>query len=301
MVKKGFVRIKIDGLNIDRLIEKFKKHKILLLNLKKTGQKTIYLTVRAQQLQKVFAITNNLCYNTTIVGRYGLTGLVSLLKRSVGFILGAILFTIVAVSISSYVLKIEVKGDATSKSVFIKKYLFNNGVTPFTRFSDIDLQGLQSDMLKDNAFLSFVSLKRQGARLIVTAYLNKNDGKSDMSTSNVLQTTVDGVVTYLKAYSGAPLVSVGDTVVKGQVLVDGSIPNGDGFNQVGVYAFAKIKTQKTFTYFLEDEFSTNTAEAFAILESACADNEVQVTYVKENEACYKYQVTVFYTVTVFSG
>lgn len=300
MIKKGYVRLKLTTLNRDRVIERLKKSDVLLLNIKKIGQKYIYLTIPSKDLTKVFAITNILCYNTIIIGRFGLNGFFDLVKRSIGILLGAIVFIFSAVYSSSYVFAIDVKGDAVSKSVFIKKYLNDHGVTKFTKYSNIDLDALQDSMLKDNGYLSFVSLKRQGVRLVVTAYLAKNDGKSDIDTSHVLISTVDGVVTFLKVYSGQEQVKVGDTVSKGDLLIDGVIKKDDNDLYVDVYALVKVKTSRHFVYYLPDDTSSNLAIAFSVGEFGYAYDEVKVTYFKENGR-HRYDVDLFYTVTLFSG
>jgi similar to stage IV sporulation protein len=300
LIKKGYVRLKLTTLNRDRVIEKLKKSDVLLLNIKKIGQKYIYLTIPSKDLTKVFAITNILCYNTLIVGRFGLNGFFDLAKRSIGIILGALVFIFSAIYSSSYVFAIDVKGDAISKSVFIKKYLSDHGVTKFTKYADIDLDALQDLMLKDNGYLSYVSLKRQGLRLVVTAYLTKNEGKSDIDTAPMLTSTVDGVITFLKVYSGQAQVKVGDTVNKGDILIDGVIKNGDVDIPVGVYALVKVKTSRRYVYYLTDDKSSNLAIAFSQGEFAYAYDEVKVTYFKENGR-HRYDVELFFTVTLFSG
>jgi similar to stage IV sporulation protein len=300
LIKKGYVRLKLTTLNRDRVIEKLKKSDVLLLNIKKIGQKYIYLTIPSKDLTKVFAITNILCYNTLIVGRFGLNGFFDLAKRSIGIILGALVFIFSAIYSSSYVFAIDVKGDAISKSVFIKKYLSDHGVAKFTKYADIDLDALQDLMLKDNGYLSYVSLKRQGLRLVVTAYLTKNEGKSDIDTAPMLTSTVDGVITFLKVYSGQAQVKVGDTVNKGDILIDGVIKNGDVDIPVGVYALVKVKTSRRYVYYLTDDKSSNLAIAFSQGEFAYAYDEVKVTYFKENGR-HRYDVELFFTVTLFSG
>ncbi|MBO7186810.1 MAG: sporulation protein YqfD [Clostridia bacterium] len=289
----------IKGYNRERLIETLKREGIALKSVKFYPDNRLKFTVGAFAYEKVFAIINKMCYNIISVRKKGFLRLINFITKNFGLIIGVLIFTVSSFYLSDFVLGMDFKGDAFTYSARISEYLNELGVKKYARFSSLDLQRLEDIALMENDYLSIISLKKRGQRIIVTAYLAKDNSKEDTEKLSSLLSKVDGVVKSVKAYRGTPLVSVGQTVTNGQVLIDGFVTVNDNTVSVLVYGEVVVETTKTYLYFTEKETD---GEYFIALTMANTQIVGEYSFSKIKEISgFSYIVTVKYDITFIAN
>lgn len=90
-MKRIFTRFTVEGLNLDRLIGTLSRRGIRLYRMRKINRKTLKFSLKNEDKQKFFAIMENMCYNVTETGEYGLGMIPALLGRHPGAVLGVFL------------------------------------------------------------------------------------------------------------------------------------------------------------------------------------------------------------------
>lgn len=295
-----YERYKIEGLNLDRLINRFNKNGIDVYNVKKKSRVVIF-SINASESEKVFAICKELCYNIIKVNNHGKLYPVVNLFRSVGVLLGLLAFIGLQVFFSDVCLSFEFSGNGNVYSREVSEYLISNGVKPMGRFSSFNMQTLEDRLLASSDKFSFVSCEKSGCRLKINLVLA--EGKAGIMNSNVtaLYSDVSGVVENIKVYRGTAEVEIGDQVNKGDLLVGGYALIKEEKVSVNVLAVITLKVQTEYTIVLNENGMQDRAVMLAEEE---ANGKEIVDYTVEEiplEKGYQYNVTLFSKRIITSG
>jgi len=295
----------VEGLNQNRLIESLRKRDIALFNVKKINNKLMYVSVNLNQSKNFFAITKELCYNIKKVRYFGKgLPLYSLLKNA-GLIIGALIFIAVAIVSNDYVLSIDFSGSGSVCHREVRQYLSEQGISEKSRFSSFSLEQLEDGILSSNQNLTFASVTKKGNALKVYLVLKTEPPKTLGGKAEKLQSTVSGKVESIKVYRGRALVSVGDTVSVGDVLVDGQVEFKEQIIPMNVLACVTIRAEEKFAYRFEDENSENLAVLYAT--ESLGDKEpasISVEKIKidlDGKTVYEYSVAVQYICVLYAG
>ena len=291
----------VKGANLDRLLNTLKKRGVELYNVKKYGSFRLRLWVKIKSCQNFFAITKELCYNTTKIGEKGKARFLLSAYRSIGLMVGALLFIFISVLFSDVILDFSYTGTGAVCKHQVQEYLYENGVTKYSRFSSINVERLEDAILANNENLSFVSCKKSGNTLKIELVLAKEKTpvlKGDVKSFN---SDCDGVVKDIKVYRGTPLVKVNDVVKKGDLLVDGFMLVKEQRVDINVIASVTIECQEIVEYF---SYKDNDTEMAIIFAEQQFDNNLiqksQVTKSKDGDV-YKYTVSVTYLKVLVTG
>ena len=323
----------IEGANADRLINLFRNKGITVYDVKKRPFSRLIFSISVQEDKKLFAIVRNLCYTTdssinlngqkkdkkppfehknVIIatkkecgfnvikrGTVGVFAPFYNLFKSIGVVVGVIIFTLSAFVVDDVIFNVEYQGSGKVLERQVENFLSSQGVGKFSRFSTIDTRALSNQILASNKSLSFAQCYKRGNRLVVELVLSQ-DAISPIKTDVYsLSSDVDGEIENIKIYRGNPLFSVGDTVKKGDVIVDGNITVNDKTTTTFVLAKVTIKACVDYCFSLPDN-SEETALAFALAQ--VGEKQVVSTHVvKEvdgNDFLYKVKIYYRHILTV---
>jgi sporulation protein YqfD len=220
-MKKGLLRVKykISGSKLRFLPTFLNGRGISVYEYKEIDLTRAHVIIDFSDSNKFFAICKNMCYNKTIIGFYGVLAPIALLVKHLGVVLGVLAFTFIAYLLNGVLLEIDCVGTGGCFSAQTQAVISDYGVKKYTLFKDIDFDGLEAEILKTNPKLSFVSLKKQGNKLIVDSVLSDKDPDVLGENYGDLVSGYDGIIESIKVLRGTALVSVGDSVTKDSVLV----------------------------------------------------------------------------------
>ncbi len=284
----------VQGLNLDRFINSVKNRGIALYNIKKKSNKHLIVSVSLGDSQKFFAIGKELCYNIKKIGEKGKILPIIKLWRSVGIGLGAIVFCVCTFIYNDFIFDFSFSGSGSVYENEVLSYLNGVGIKTYTRFSSINLERLEDEILSSNKNLSYVSLSKNGNTLKIE--LSKANQEVDRLQGNVysLYSNIDGQVEKIKVYRGTPLVKVGDTIKKGDLLVDGYMVIKEQSIKINVIASLSVVVTKEYIYQSEKDDEQDKAILFA--QSNMDEKDIISTSVEKEkkENLYSYQVIVKY-------
>ena len=183
----------------------------------------------------------------------------------------------------------------------IRNQLESLGVGQFSRFSSIELDGLSSKILASNSRLTFVDCSKVGNVLKINTVLTQGDNQKLSGNATQLISDVDGVIEDLKIYRGSALVKKGDSVKKGQVLVDQTVTVKDQQLSVNVLAVAYLKCKAVYQYCS----ATGGLEQYVltIYEEDFTDGEILASsvQVQQLQDGYQYNIEIEYRRIIFAG
>ncbi len=250
-MKSGLLRCvySIIGKNVDYIVEFLHRKGVSVYFFDKTSSSSAKICIDFKQRNKLFAICNNMSYNITKVYYKGLLSPFKTAIDNIGFVLGAILFTIICVFMQDFIFSVEVVGTGScfaSQTIEVAK---EAGAEPFNRFSSLNFDAISNAILKQNKMLSFVSLKQTGNRLVIEAQLNNSYMNTLTNSGEDVLSECDGVIEEIVVLRGTKLKNVGDSVTKGEVLVKALITDANGIEYPS-YVIARVSVieSKTFNF-----------------------------------------------------
>lgn len=298
---KGLYTVfEIRGLNLDRFINTVIKRGIELFDVKKHGNKRLIVTVSYYKSQNFFAIAEELCYNIKKIRDKGKLYPLLQISRAIGLFVGAIIFIVSTFIISDRIFSFSFEGSGSIYKREMQEYLYSKGVVRYAKFSDFELSSLEDGLLADNSHLSFVSCIKKGNRLIINSVISTEKVKTLPIDVYALYSDTDGVVESIKAYRGTAVVGVGDTVKKGQLLVDGYAIVKEETVRINVLATVTLRVSETVCYKSNSDTDKDTAIAFTEELLGEKDYRSITAERKKDGDGYLYVVTAVYGKTIYT-
>lgn len=287
-----FCSYRICGYNFDRLINALYRKKIKLFDIKKDG-KFLFITVKGTDEQKLFAITEELCYNNIVkIKERGKSLIIPFLIRNIGIITGAVLLFISAVLFDNVLLDVNYTGTGKTEYQQIETVLYKKNIKRFSLFSDIDIPRLEDELLRETDAFSFISCKKNGNRLVVDATLNNQRQQIQNDNVEKIYAPFSGVVKSVIVYRGTALVSVGDRVNKGDLIVDGFMTVKELTSPCNVLAIITIEEEIEKVFFFDRIVDKNYVGMLA--ESLYEDADGKQIILNKENGKYKYVVKLYY-------
>ncbi len=271
--------LEIEGVMPERALLRLKRGGISLYNVKKSQKNTLRLRVKAKDIEKVFAIYPNVCYNidgyrpykVRLLGGVGLARALDFLRARAGLLLGALGFCILTLAADSFVFGVDFVGS----SVYAREGLqaiAESGVrigAPYKAGKEDEIAA----KLLSLPSVDFCSVQKVGHRLRVEMRLNPLSKES--LQSGEMRAKHGGTILHISVLRGSALKKAGDTVAEGETLV------GDWFSveeggQVRVEPIARVRISCAYESIHEcaDE-QTAFAEAYLALDLSERDKIVK--------------------------
>lgn len=277
LIKSVFI---VKGRNLDGFINLLRNRKIAVYDVKKVSNDKLILAVNFKDYRKFFAIGKELCYNIKKVRDKGKGYPFLALYRSLGILIGAIIICFCAYTCSDYIFDFKFTGSGSVYYRQIGEYLNEKGIKKLSRFSSLNLEKLEDEILADNPNLSFVSCLKVGNRLVIDSALSQDRVDKVKGDVYKILSDVDGVIESLKVYRGTAVVSVGDSVRAGDLLVDGYVIIKDV--QVKTNVLACISLSCFYEYVYVSERNDCEEKAILLAEQQLGDKTITQNTVIKN-------------------
>lgn len=160
----------------------------------------------------------------------GLRGALYSLRHRYGLMVGVLVSLLAVYLLSGVIWDVRVSGAENTSEQVIIQALEEQGVGIGRKWSRIDKNRAEVGALTDCEQISWISINRRGTVAYVTV-IEKLDGGDlpplDDRPCNVVADR-DGVIEQISVQSGCAVVSVGDVVRKGDVLISGIMETENG-------------------------------------------------------------------------
>ncbi len=255
---RGYVEIVIRSSSYERFLNLCAYHQILIWDLNHTdGQYEGKIFVK--DFRKIREIAKKSGSKITVLNKRGLPFWIRKHKKRTGFFFGLIVCLGIIFVLSLFIWDIQIEGNLAQTDEVILDYLKQEQISFGSWKNTIDAQELAADLRREFEQFIWVSVQMKGTLLKIQVQentdvtLNEEIEKEPSS----LVATKDGKIVKMITRSGKPMVSVGDTVKKGDVLVLGRLEIKNDAGEVISYqecaADADIILETADTY--EEEFS----------------------------------------------
>ncbi len=219
---KGFVKVSVAGRFVERFLNICMSRDIYVWNIKNRGSELLHVNMSIDAFKNIPPVAFKSKTRVKIISRHGLPFLFKKHKKRKAFVLSAVAAFALFMYITSFVWVIEVEGNEKVTSESIIAALEKNGFKTGTLRYGNDLSALQNEMLLELDELSWIWVDIRGTRAVVSVkekvpipqIVDKN------LPCNIIA-SADGLVTHINATYGEKMVSVGDVVKEGNLLISG--------------------------------------------------------------------------------
>lgn len=220
----GYVNIVVEGFFIERFINTCISKKIFFWKTNRSKSTVFSANIGVGNYKEVVKIAKKCQCKIKITNKNGLPFLLNKYRKRKIFVatLGVIIIGIIA--ISNFIWNIEIKGIDETKQKEILEFIQNEGVDIGKYKNGVDLQNLINKIRIARDDIAWIGMEIKGTNLIIEVV--EADEKPEIINEDEYCNIVannDGIIVKVNAQNGTPAVQEGDTVKKGDILVQGWI------------------------------------------------------------------------------
>lgn len=222
---RGYVIIFVEGYFLEKFVNICTRRQIFLWDIRKRKNSTMSMKVSIEGFRMLRPIAKKTGCRVRIMRKRGVPFVLNRYKKRKTFIAGAVLFVFLFYFMTSFVWTIEVTGNEKLTSQFIMDKVSEVGVRPGVLKYRINPHDVANSLMFDVNELSWVSVVIKGTvlRIEVAEGVSKPKLVQKDKPCDIVATK-DGVVKSIFVKAGLEAVKVGETVKKGQVLINGTVP-----------------------------------------------------------------------------
>ncbi|MGN0772998.1 MAG: sporulation protein YqfD [Candidatus Ventricola sp.] len=215
------VTVEIEGINLEKLLRAAADGGLVVTHAQRCGPRRMRLRVRAYQMKRMQALCARFGWELREVRAGSLVRAARFLRRRAllapSLALGALL-----VWLSSQMI-LAVRIDNAHESIAeVRRVLEDAGVRPGRLKAAFSIDELRARLALRLPGLSFVGLRYAGSTLVCDCRSATLGEQADVpGEGQDIVAAQPGIITRISASSGTPLVTPGQAVVKGQVLIRG--------------------------------------------------------------------------------
>lgn len=223
---KGYVVIMVEGNHVERFVNLAMRRNIYVWDIVNLGSKKMRMKILAKDFKLLRDIARKTNCKVSIHRKIGMSFKVQKYKHRQAFLIGVIIFISILVYLNSYIWDIKITGNKQIKKAYILNVLKKSGLKEGMLKYRVQPKSVQdSFMLRANGIV-WVIVKIKGTTAYVKVFEGINPPKllDKQQPCNIIAKK-DGVIQKIITREGKSEVSIGDSVLKNQLLVSGVVPN----------------------------------------------------------------------------
>ena len=214
--------MEIQSLIPEKFINLLWKNGVVVKNIRKINITTVILEVKLSDYGEISKVAKRTGTRVKIVGRSGMSFFLIKLRSRVALLIGIILFGSIIYYLSTFVWNIEINTENYISPYELRNQIKGFGVIPGMRKKNIDVYDIESKILRSNDEIMWVKARIDGIKLKVDVIERQSPPiiVSNKTPCNLIASK-DGIVSRVYTTDGTSIVKDGDSVQKGDILVNG--------------------------------------------------------------------------------
>ena len=218
----GYVRIRVEGYFIERLMNLCLKKHILLWNNKRKKTTILETNVSIKDFREIIKIAKQTKCHVKIKQKKGIPFIFHKYKKRKIFFILLLLIVVGITTLTKFVWNIEILGNVKIPTDEIAQSLKKEGLNIGTLKSKINTKEIVNKMRLDRNDLAWIGIEINGTNAIVKVV--EADEKPEILQEDDycnIVATKPGIIVKVNAINGTPLVKEGDTIKEGTMLIGG--------------------------------------------------------------------------------
>ncbi|MBQ2695871.1 MAG: sporulation protein YqfD [Clostridia bacterium] len=252
---RGYLVITVTGKYPERFLNVCAGRHILIWDLFPCSSTVLRCCISNRGFRLLPPVVKKTNVQVKIIKKCGLPALFDRLKQRKWFLAGLGTFFLLLIVLNQFIWKIEITGCETVSVRDLRAALSDCGLKVGTFRPFLDEKQLQNQMLIKMPELAWLWADKSGSK--VTVQVKERVPKPAIFDENDYCNIIadkDGVIASMIVRNGAPMVELGDTVRRGDMLVSGLIVSEKGVEprqiQADAEIYARVWYEKTKAYSL---------------------------------------------------
>lgn len=237
----GYVVIRVEGLSLEKFINLTVSRGIHLWGIDRQNYTTLTAKISIKGFRQLHGISHKIRCRIRIVDKRGLPFILFRYRHRKMLAAGLILFLFIIYGLSSFVWTVEVEGAEEINPQKVLSELESLGVQAGVLKSDIDSLWIENQLIIRIPELSWASLEIRGSKAVLRVRESVLPPVLiDRDTPCNVVAAKDGIIDKMIVLDGQAVVSEGQTVKKGQLLISGIIEHPNTIGVRYVHSMGKI-------------------------------------------------------------
>ena len=185
------------------------------------------LRIYLYKKRRLLSYLNNISAEFSAGENKGFPALILNLSKKYGLVLGLFAFLAITISAEMFIWEIKVSGNEKISDSEILYEMSEFGVKTGARVSSLDLDSICTKYLLKHKDVSWIRVNIVGNCAEIVLREKNTAAPEEKNYPSTLVASCDGFIFRVEVNSGQVLVSSGEAVLKGQVLVSGLVDNGN--------------------------------------------------------------------------
>ena len=241
----GYVSVVLVGKNCENLLNAAARNRISFSSLHyRKGRIEGNITV--SDFRRLRECVRGTGARVHIVGKHGIPFITARYRNRIGFFIGMIIFSAIIYTLSLFVWNIEVTGNRDVSLQTIISACEELDITVGALKKSIDPKVDSQRLMLCADGIAWASITIEGCELTVNISEIKNEQTPKEEPCNLIA-SADGIINKIDLTEGNALVSVGDVVKKGDILVSGIFERLSGTEFVVSSGIVEANTTREFS------------------------------------------------------
>lgn len=266
----GYLRITIEGYYIERFINISRSKKYMMWNIKKCNEINMELNIEIKDFKEFCKIAKKTQCKIKIKAKKGLPFLIEKYKKRKVFLLFLCLIIFAIILSSNFIWNIDIIEENGENLENVMEDVKNAGLNIGKFKSKIDTKEIINKIRLNRKDIAWMGIELKGTNAIVK--IVKASEKPDIIAEDEYCNIVsdkDGVITKINAQNGTANVKVGDTIKKGDILINGWM-EGKYTGIRYVHAKGNVEARVWYTKSKKIEYKTTEKEETGRIDTVYA-------------------------------
>lgn len=221
---RGTVSVRLEGVFPERLINLCAQHRIVFWGVDWVDEYTVVLSVYRGDIKKLRKLGEKINCTITTEEERGLPFFLGRFRKRFSFLIGLCLSLFCVSVLSRVVLTVEVEGNELVPTAHILGELRRQGLYPGVYGPLLERKQIAQNALLSLEELSWMTINLYGTRAeVLVREVVKQPEILEKEGCYDIAARADGIIIQLEAHNGQSVVKEGDTVLKGDILISGTV------------------------------------------------------------------------------
>lgn len=239
----GYVRIKVEGVFLERFLNICISKKIFIWNVKRHKATMLYANIGIKEFKEIKNIARKTKSHIKIEGKKGLPFIIHKYRRRKVFLILFCIVIFAMITMSNFIWNIDIEGTKNIPDNEILQAVKEQGLKIGVLKHGINTTKIINKIRLEREDISWIGIDIKGTNVIIKIKETKQ-APEIIDNSEVCNIIADktGIITKINVQEGMASVGVGDLVQKGEVLVNGFL-DGQYTDRRYVHARAEIEAK----------------------------------------------------------
>lgn len=263
---KGYVVIKIEGINLERFINLAVIDNIYFWDIKRVDFVTLTAKVSLRGYKQLCGTRKGIRYRVSILEKRGCPFLLHKVSKRKALVAGGVIAVLIMYFLTSFVWVVEINGNKNVSDEMIIGMLESFGLKPGTFKPFINTREMETKLLIEVDQLVWAGINILGTKALVD--IVERVEPPPLIDKNIPCNIVakkDGIIVNMYVFEGQEAVESGDTVQVGQVLINGIVEDPDKPYRT-VHAMGRVEARTWYQLTEEQSLKVITRERTGRIE-----------------------------------